>query len=71
MATCSSCGAEITWVKSVTSGKPMPLNAEPEKRIVLVDAIGDLDRDGVRGRVVDTYTSHFSNCPHAEKHRKG
>lgn len=70
MSTCSSCGAAILWVKTLPGGKAMPLDAKPEKRVVLVDAIGGLDRDGVRGRVVDTYVSHFATCPQAAEHRR-
>ena len=71
MATCSSCGADLIFVKSVTTGKPMPLDAKPMKRIVLVDLVGGLDhKDGSCGRVVDTYLSHFVSCPDAVQHRK-
>jgi hypothetical protein len=44
----------------------MPLDAKPEKRIVLEQ------RDGMHplARVVDTYVSHFSTCPNAAQHRK-
>jgi hypothetical protein len=60
MSNCKSCGAAIFWVESA-NGKRMPLDAAPEKRIVI---------DGGIGRVVDTYTSHFSTCPNAAEHRK-
>lgn len=63
-AQCSSCGEPILWVKSMT-GKPMPLNAKPEKRVVLIE--GD---DGTKGAVRDTYISHFATCPQADAFRK-
>lgn len=66
MLRCRSCGAEIRWAKS-EQGKAMPLDAEPEKRIVLDEVEG---RDPI-GRVVTVYTSHFVTCPNAAQHRKG
>lgn len=61
MANCSSCGAEITWVKT-TKGKTMPIDAQGEKRVVLAS-------DGT-AEVKDTYVSHFATCPNAAQHRK-
>lgn len=61
MSKCKSCGAQIMWTR-MDSGKSMPLDAEPEKRIVMTAA---------SARVVDTYTSHFTTCPNADAHRKG
>lgn len=61
MNKCKSCGAPIVWAKSET-GKAMPLDAKPEKRIVL-DSLGV-------GRVLDAFTSHFVTCPNAAQHRK-
>lgn len=44
----------------------MPIDVEPEKRIVLEnDASGQ-----PLGRVVDTYVSHFATCPNADQHRQ-
>lgn len=40
----------------------MPLDAKPEKRIV-VD-------DNQVGRVVNAYTPHFATCEFADQHRK-
>ena len=62
---CRSCGAPILWVRT-TTGKAMPVDAKPEKRIVLDPA----DTGQPTGRVVDTYVSHFATCPHAAKHRR-
>lgn len=61
MSKCKSCKADIMWTRT-DSGKAMPLDAEPEKRIVIA---------GATAKVVDTYTSHFATCPNAEAHRKG
>lgn len=62
IARCKSCGAEILWIRT-SNGKAMPLDAKPEKRIVL---------DGVMkiAKLVDTYQLHFATCPYAAKHRK-
>lgn len=60
---CASCDADIIW--SITmSGKAVPLDAKPEKRLVYQD----LER--TRVAVEDTYTSHFATCPNAGQHRK-
>lgn len=59
---CRRCQAAIVFVESATTGKLMPLDAKPEKRVV----VGD---DG-KARVVYTFTSHFSTCPSAAEFRK-
>lgn len=68
-AKCSSCGAEILWVKTA-AGKSMPLSiASKEKRFVSErgQAINYAGAD-VWG-VTDTYLSHFADCPNAAQHR--
>ena len=71
---CESCGAEIIFVASATTNKLMPLDAKPEKRIILVDLVGvlvgGLEPRGARARVVDTYISHFATCEFADQHRR-
>jgi hypothetical protein len=64
VAKCRSCGAPIVWVVMRPSGKRMPLDAKPEKRITL-DVI-----DPAVAEMTDTYVSHFSSCPNAAQHRK-
>lgn len=70
--TCKSCGAEIIWVKT-RGGKAMPLDAKPEKRMVLVGfegaQVGDQDPTPI-AEVQDTYLSHFATCPNADQHRR-
>jgi hypothetical protein len=49
------------------SGKAMPLNEPPEKRVV-VTGYG-LPLGEPFAEVLDTYVSHFATCPNADKHR--
>lgn len=37
---CRSCRAQLRWVKSAKSGKPMPLDVSEDRGNVLVDGIG-------------------------------
>lgn len=67
MSVCRSCGAEIRWANT-TTGARMPLDAEPEKRAVIVP--GPALEPVVR--IVDTFTPHFATCPEgSEWSRKG
>jgi len=59
---CSSCGALIIWAMT-PKGKRMPLDARPEKRVVLGAKTG-------LAHVLDAYTPHWATCPSAAKHRK-
>ncbi len=60
--TCSSCGAAILWART-EAGKAMPINAKPEKRVVLGSRTG-------RAHVLDTYLPHWASCPSADQHRR-
>lgn len=62
--TCRSCNAPVLWVET-ESGKRMPLDAEPERRFVL-----EAGTSPMRARLRNTYVSHFSTCPQAERWRK-
>lgn len=61
---CRSCGATVLWVET-ESGKRMPLDAEPERRFVIEAAT-----DPMKARLRNTYVSHFSTCPQAERWRQ-
>ena len=63
MALCKGCGAEIIFVIT-DAGKTMPLDAQPEKRFILIGARVPT------ARLEDVYTSHFASCPKAEAFRK-
>ncbi|HET9954136.1 MAG TPA: hypothetical protein VFQ61_06515 [Polyangiaceae bacterium] len=57
---CLSCGAEIVWVE-MQSGRRMPLDAKPQKLIVI---------EADKGEVKLCFTSHFATCPDAAEHRR-
>ncbi len=49
----------------------MPLDAKPEKRIVIKYDTGCPNASGEEyADVVDTYTSHFATCKNAAQHRR-
>lgn len=73
MSKCTSCQAEIEWVVSIKSGKPMPLDKEPRpdgnvvirnSRAHVLSANNPTQPEELR------YVSHFSTCPSAAEHRK-
>jgi hypothetical protein len=70
---CRACGAEIMFAPSAATGKLIPINIQPEKRIVFVDAALGVIQDGPTGKakVVSTFISHFATCPNAANFRKG
>jgi hypothetical protein len=79
MSTCS-CGASIVWAIT-ENGKRIPLDADPEKRSVIVHGqelvkqtrpliLGDAFEAMVRSVVADTYTPHFASCPQASRFRR-
>lgn len=72
---CKSCGASIILVRSDKGGSYMPLDATPERRVVIVngempDIVADPNDTNVAARVIPVYTSHWATCPSADQHRK-
>lgn len=77
MTRCKSCGAAIRWVLSATTGRRMPLDAEPS------DAGNVTVDQRMRGPTATVwpagepppadlgprYVSHFATCPNARRHR--
>ena len=59
---CRSCNAEIYWID--LKGKAHPIDIKPASRILLREDRLDT------GEIKDTYVSHFSTCPQADKWRK-
>lgn len=75
MSTCRSCGAEIRWVRSATTGKPMPLDPEKVKggNVEVIVKLGETEETAKilwRDPERVAYVSHFATCPNAAKHRK-
>lgn len=57
---CRSCKADIIWV-TTEKGKLQPLDAEPEKRVVI---------RGSMAFSMPTYMPHHATCPQADQWRK-
>lgn len=86
-ATCGTekragCGARIIWTTNVTTGKRMPVDAEPNHErgnVVLTSGNNGpearvLTRDELTRRPLGTrglYLSHFATCPVAASFRGG
>ena len=71
---CRSCVQPIIWTLT-QRGKKMPVDAEPDPLGTFILEFRDGDEPtsvyvGNRDTDDDRYTSHFSTCPHADKHRK-
>lgn len=70
---CKGCGAEVIFVPSAKSGKPMILDAKPTKGIVLVyadEVLAPGNEPDPRARVSDVYTDHHATCPKAADFRR-
>ena len=59
---CEACGAPIIFVKTAATGKWQPLDAKPERRMVINE-----DQLAVS---TTTWTPHHATCPHAERFRR-
>jgi len=75
-AVCKSCGAEITWARTI-KGHPIPLDPKPAStgNILLSDegtALVYHNPDSIAPgrRHEPRYLSHFVTCPQADEHRK-
>jgi hypothetical protein len=79
-ATCSSCGAAITWAETA-GGKRIPIDVSPSLEAGNVVLKAPMDprapwsaiivsklRPKQDGEVL--YTSHFATCPQAARHRR-
>lgn len=74
MATCRSCGARITWLKT-PGGKAMPVDEDPtDDGNVVIDVqhcqlVASVFRNAEMAKTFapgePRYTSHFVTCPHA------
>lgn len=78
MSTCKSCGAEIIWRYNETSGRKMPIDAEPsEDGNIMLHADGLAAHVVPRGTIAEVqslgiglHRSHFASCPQADAHRR-
>lgn len=62
---CKSCGAELVWALT-DRGRQMPLSkASEQRRFVVTEIAGETSCSSQL-----TYTSHFSDCPNADQHRR-
>lgn len=72
MSTCRSCGARITWLRTM-AGKAVPVDEDPvpDGNIVV---LGDSDTCQMLKKGEETtkprYISHFATCPQAREWRK-
>ncbi len=71
---CKSCEADVVFVPSAKSGKPMILDAKPRKGIVLVDRRSVMpvlmpEPGEPVAHVVDVYTDHHATCPDVRRYR--
>jgi hypothetical protein len=71
---CKTCAAPIFWVEIVSTGKRMPVNAQPSPRgtVVLRDGrdaevLGPIAASEYKGM---KYESHFATCPQAKSWRR-
>ena len=71
-AICSTCKRPIRWALT-EEGRRIPLDPEPERRMVVLGQRKDptgggglIDQVGSR----PTFVTHFATCPNADQHRK-
>lgn len=67
MATCRSCGADIEWVTSATTGRPMPVDVGPASKgnLAVVSGRAHAYSKTDEGLHRERRVSHFATCPDA------
>ena len=65
---CTGCGKPVIWTVTEKNGKRMPVDAQPQKRVVFLR--NPSDPTTPVSRVVSTFTPHFATCPEAARFRK-
>jgi hypothetical protein len=63
---CKGCGQDVLWVKTDT-GADMPLSIASKEKRFIVKAVAN---QPLIGTMVETFISHFADCPEAENFRK-
>lgn len=78
MAHCSSCSAQVLWVKLLPRGGSAPLDATPtltgniritDNRRSVGKVLTKRELEDARTKGELLYTSHFATCPDAVAHR--
>lgn len=73
-ARCKSCQASIMWARSSSTGRLMPLDAEPSMDgNIAIGGNGEavvLAGDKLANHKGLRHKSHFATCPNAKGHRK-
>ncbi len=59
---CDGCGSPIIFVKTAATGKFIPLNSKPERRMVI-----NADQ---KAESITTWTPHWATCEKADDFRK-
>lgn len=78
LAWCRSCEAPIFWLKNDSTGKPAPIDVDPNPEGPVIITVEEkaltyhvlTDAELAAGVDVDRYTNHFQRCPFAAKHKK-
>lgn len=70
MPNCRSCGAEVMMLRSASTGKMAPINAEPDANgnILINTKRGEylIVKKAAREAGMVLHTNHFSTCPNAD-----
>lgn len=72
MANCRSCSAEIIWSTSATTGKAIPLDAQPvaDGNLALVGGTAHAYTAEDERLKRERFKSHFATCADADSWRK-
>jgi hypothetical protein len=69
---CRSCGAAVVWLVNVQTGRPAPIDEQPDPvgNLVRVGE-GEYEHAGPANLLDDRprYVSHFATCPAADEWR--
>jgi hypothetical protein len=59
---CRGCGDPIIWIKTAKNDKFIPLNARPERRMII-----NADH---KAESVTVWTPHWASCPQAKEFKQ-
>lgn len=79
MSACRGCGVALVWIKSATTGRPIPCTASSlrtwrpgeDEGAMVVETTGRVVRVATGGPAVWGYAPHHATCPKAELFRQG